>query len=1111
MWIPSPRSLLPALTSLILLAGACGDPQPDGGAIDPDPDAVSADALVPIDTSVPADAPDPGDTTAGADGTVAGGFGAPCVGNVDCNSGWCVEGPDGFVCTSECVEDCPPGFDCRGVQSSSPDVVFICLPRVQRLCAPCQVDFQCTGGACLELDGARSCAPACDAQSPCPTGYTCATDPGGDRPGTFCLPASGSCACTPEAAGTQRSCSESNALGTCFGVETCDPELGWSGCTARTPAPETCNGVDDDCNGLVDDGLPVGEPCTLDAPGIGSCPGVAVCFGPAGWVCQGTAPEPEVCDYRDNNCDGVVDSGFVTDGVYHTFDHCGACNVSCAIGFPNAAATRCQVEGGAASCVVDTCEPGFTKLNPYQCVPDIGSVCQACTSDAQCLGVDAACVALTDGAFCARACDVAGGCPEGFVCAEVPDAPAPQCLPASGSCTCDGSNTDLQRACSVTWTPTDPNQPSTTCQGFQPCTADGWGPCQLPEEVCDGVDNNCDGVVDGPFKTGDRYTALEHCGACNVSCLALSFPNAIPVCRTDTVIPTCDYECVGQAVDVNGLAHDGCECIPLPGDDLAGDGVDANCDGIDGDIERGVFVAKHGHDGHPGTIDLPVLTITRGLDLAVSQGKRDVYVATGVYSENVVLRAGIGVFGGYSPSYGDRDPLLYETALVGQAPTAVQHGTVTATNLGAAGQAPTILHGFTIFGINASNLPGANSYAIYLRDVGPSLRLLHNRVHAGAGGTGAPGTAGAAGAGGGGGGGGHDAFDTNAYSGSFAHCSLAHERPGGAGGARVCPGNVDVSGGMGGYSDCPVYGSPPSAPSHGRAGRGASPGAGGAPGWDHQFCTHSDPFDDRCPSCSSCWTPPDDNRSSGGAGTHGGHGANGQRGLGCQASSGTVIAGHWRGTHGGHGGDGMHGSGGGGGGSGGGVYLTGSHCLGDGSLGSDDVGGSGGGGGSGGCAASGGSGGQAGGGSFGVFLVNTQAGAKPLIADNLIQRGAGGAGGAGGPGGPGGQGGLGGQGGAPGDTLTGLAYQKTWCAQGGGQGGAGGAGGHGGGGGGGCGGAAYGIFVWAPDGGPPSYNANNTFIPGGQGGAGGLPGPSLGHGVLSEMVGATGASLPTNF
>ena len=38
---------------------------------------------------------------------------AGCNTNTDCESGWCVEGQIGFICTESCVTDCPEGFDCK--------------------------------------------------------------------------------------------------------------------------------------------------------------------------------------------------------------------------------------------------------------------------------------------------------------------------------------------------------------------------------------------------------------------------------------------------------------------------------------------------------------------------------------------------------------------------------------------------------------------------------------------------------------------------------------------------------------------------------------------------------------------------------------------------------------------------------------------------------------------------------------------------------------------------------------------------------------------------------------------------------------------------------------
>jgi hypothetical protein len=39
-------------------------------------------------------------------------------------------------------------------------------------------------------------------------------------------------------------------------------------------------------------------------------------------------------------------------------------------------------------------------------------------------------------------------------------------------------------------------------------------------EICDEIDNDCDGVVDDGF---DTQSSLEHCGACNQPC---AFRNA---------------------------------------------------------------------------------------------------------------------------------------------------------------------------------------------------------------------------------------------------------------------------------------------------------------------------------------------------------------------------------------------------------------------------------------------------------------------------------------------------------------------------------------------------------------------------------------------------------
>lgn len=55
-------------------------------------------------------------------------FGQTCDENSDCSQDFCVEGPSGFVCTKTCIEECPEGWGCKGVQSGSSDVTFVCVP-----------------------------------------------------------------------------------------------------------------------------------------------------------------------------------------------------------------------------------------------------------------------------------------------------------------------------------------------------------------------------------------------------------------------------------------------------------------------------------------------------------------------------------------------------------------------------------------------------------------------------------------------------------------------------------------------------------------------------------------------------------------------------------------------------------------------------------------------------------------------------------------------------------------------------------------------------------------------------------------------------------------------
>src|SRR5690606_23655138 len=90
------------------------------------------------------------------------------------------------------------------------------------------------------------------------------------------------------------------ALACVDGALTCVGETG--------PAPERCNGLDDDCDGTVDEGSPEGgDACGSD---VGECaPGTTRCLGGA-LTCEGAVgPAMEICNGLDDDCDGVVDDG----------------------------------------------------------------------------------------------------------------------------------------------------------------------------------------------------------------------------------------------------------------------------------------------------------------------------------------------------------------------------------------------------------------------------------------------------------------------------------------------------------------------------------------------------------------------------------------------------------------------------------------------------------------------------------------------------------------------------------------------------------------------------------------------------------------------------------
>jgi hypothetical protein len=268
----------------------------------------------------------------------------------------------------------------------------------------CQVTVSlCDGGvpgACVPgapsaevCDGVdNDCNGSVDEADP-ELGLACSTgDLGACGPGTWSCQ-QGALVCVPDGAPTPELCNglddncegnvdegnpeggaacDTGAFGVCqAGIITCSN--GGLSCEAsELPSPELCNGLDDDCDGAVDQGDPEGGGA-CDTGQLGVCqPGTLTCSGGALLCAPDQTVSPEVCNGLDDNCDGQVDEGNPGGG--------GAC------GCGGAGTLACQ--GGQLACVggptvyfeedfADN-SAGWTLGPNWQIGPAVGG-CSGCT------------------------------------------------------------------------------------------------------------------------------------------------------------------------------------------------------------------------------------------------------------------------------------------------------------------------------------------------------------------------------------------------------------------------------------------------------------------------------------------------------------------------------------------------------------------------------------------------------------------------------------------------------------------------------------------------------------------------------------------------------------
>lgn len=234
------------------------------------------------------------------------------------------EGPPGGAPLLD--QYCPPGQFVYGIDAEGN---FVCLDPATIECrqdADCDDDDSCTLDTC---DSSLTCVhtlsqePACLDQDG--DGYNGAQDCDDTDPAIHpfaeevCDLTDNNCngliddipaqSCYSGPAGTQ-------------GVGICSP--GYSACQSGQlvclqeilPSTEQCDLLDNDCDGVVDNSIP-SESCYSGPPdtqGVGECrSGNTICsYGNS--VCVGQVlPVTEICDGRDNDCDGAIDEGYQGD------------------------------------------------------------------------------------------------------------------------------------------------------------------------------------------------------------------------------------------------------------------------------------------------------------------------------------------------------------------------------------------------------------------------------------------------------------------------------------------------------------------------------------------------------------------------------------------------------------------------------------------------------------------------------------------------------------------------------------------------------------------------------------------------------------------------------
>src|SRR6185295_3449420 len=347
------------------------------------------------------------------------------------------------------------------------------------------------------------------------------------------LPPDGKYACTSD--------------GDCGGGDwRCTPATGGPRYCCKPSGTEVCDGKDNDCDGVTDD-IATDQPCYTGTPGtegVGECHGGMQACADGGTICAGeVVPTAESCNGKDDDCNTVIDNGF---NLGTDRNNCGVCGRGCS------AQQQCE-DGGCAFPTETNCRDGIDNDGDrttdcadndcanQECSPDGGCTCrnfgktEAACSD----GLDND----TDGPIDCADSDCAG-----LSCN------------ADGGCICQGG-AKFENLCNDT-IDNDNDGPAdcadSDCAG-QSCNADGGCICQGGgkfENACnDSLDNDGDGPIDCMDNDCDG-------GSCGSGCTCRQGGKTESNCTDrqdndgDLTVDKCDLDCSTTGCG-NGCTCDG--------------------------------------------------------------------------------------------------------------------------------------------------------------------------------------------------------------------------------------------------------------------------------------------------------------------------------------------------------------------------------------------------------------------------------------------------------------------------------------------------------------------------------------------------------------------------